>query len=214
MEELKAALFDMDGVIVDTEPIYDLFWEKAGERYNAGISNFASAIKGVTLPNIIEKYFSACSPELIRQLIGEVDHYESVMPLPQVPGSVNFLRLLQGRGVKMGLVTSSGREKVERTIALYHLEEIFGSVVASDRIAEGKPNPLCYLLAARDLEVDPANCIVFEDSYNGIRAGNAAGMRVIGLSTTNPAESIAAMTHDVIPNFEGVTAERYAAWCK
>ena len=214
MEELKAALFDMDGVIVDTEPIYDLFWEKAGKRYNAGIDNFASAIKGTTLPNIIEKYFSTCPPEIIKQLISEVDHYESVMPLPPIPGAIAFLRLLHGRGVKMGLVTSSGPEKVERAIAMYHLENVFGTIVASNRIAEGKPNPLCYLLAARDLNADPANCIVFEDSFNGIRAGNAAGMRVIGLSTTNSAESIAAMVHEVIPDFKGITEERYVAWCK
>ncbi|MDR2496106.1 MAG: HAD family phosphatase [Tannerellaceae bacterium] len=214
MKEFKAALFDMDGVIVDTEPIYDLFWEQAGERYHAGVDNFASVIKGVTMPNIIAKYFSKCSTEEIERLISEVEHYEAIMPLPPVAGAMAFLRLLHEQGVRMGLVTSSGRDKVDRAIALYKLEGVFGTIVAADRIAEGKPNPLCYLLAARDLDVAPADCIVFEDSFNGIRAGNAAGMRVVGLSTTNPAEAIADMVYDVIPDFEEITTERYAEWCK
>ncbi|MDR2498955.1 MAG: HAD family phosphatase [Tannerellaceae bacterium] len=213
MKELKAALFDMDGVILDTEPIYDLFWEKAGERYHAGLDNFASAVKGITMPNIIDKYFSKCSPDDIQQLMSEVDDYEATMPLPPVPGAMAFLRILHEQGVRMGLVTSSGRDKVDRAIAQYKLEEVFGTIVAADRIAEGKPNPLCYLLAARDLDVAPADCIVFEDSFNGIRAGNAAGMRVIGLSTTNPPEAIASMVHDVIPDFEAITLARYAEWC-
>ena len=79
-------------------------------------------------------------------------------------------------------------------------------------ITQGKPDPMCYLLAAKDLNVSPEDCIVFEDSFNGIQSGKDAGMRVIGLSTTNPAESLRDKVYEVIPNFEKVTFEDYLRW--
>lgn len=112
----------------------------------------------------------------------------------------------------MGLVTSSDNAKVERAFKLHHLENIFDTVVTADRITKGKPDPMCYLLAADDLHVSPADCLVFEDSFAGIQAGTAAGMRVIGLSTTNPEESLKDKVYEVIPNFEKVTFEDYLKW--
>ena len=68
MKQLKTALFDFDGVVVDTEPIYDLFWNDAAKRYGLGIDNFADIIKGTTLPYILEKYFSGYTEEF-RQMV-------------------------------------------------------------------------------------------------------------------------------------------------
>lgn len=210
--KLKTALFDFDGVIVDTEPIYDIFWNEAGERYGTGIDNFAAVIKGTTLPYIMEKYFSDRPEEFRQMVIKESTEYESTMPLPAMPGSLEFLHLLKEQGVQMGLVTSSDNSKVERAFKLHHLENIFDTVVTADRITKGKPDPMCYLLAADDLGVSPADCLVFEDSFAGIQAGTAAGMRVIGLSTTNPEESLKDKVYEVIPNFEKVTFEDYLKW--
>lgn len=210
--ELKTALFDFDGVIVDTEPIYDIFWNEAGIRYETGIDNFAAVIKGTTLPYIIEKYFSDRTEEFRRMVVKESTEYESTMPLPTMPGSIEFLHLLKEKGVQMGLVTSSDNSKVERAFKLHHLDNLFDTVVTADRITKGKPDPMCYLLAANDLGVSPADCLVFEDSFAGIQAGTAAGMRVIGLSTTNPAESLKDKVYEVIPNFEKITFEDYQKW--
>ena len=93
--KLKTALFDFDGVLVDTEPIYDIFWNEAGERYGTGIDNFAAVIKGTTLPYIIEKYFSDRTEEFRQMIIKESTEYESTMPLPAMPGSLEFLHLLK-----------------------------------------------------------------------------------------------------------------------
>lgn len=214
MKQMKTALFDFDGVIVDTEPIYDIFWNEASIRYHIGIDNFAYVIKGTTLPDIIEKYFSDRPEEEIRKLINESIAYEAVMPLPTMPGTVEFLHLLKTNGVKMGLVTSSDKAKIDRAFALYDLESLFDSIVTSDRITKGKPDPMCYLLAAADMKVSPADCIVFEDSFNGIRAASSAGMRVIGLSTTNPAEALEGKVFQIIPNFCHITFEQYLEWAK
>lgn len=212
MKQLKTALFDFDGVVVDTEPIYDLFWNEAAKRYGLGIENFAEIIKGTTLPYIMEKYFSGYSEEFQKMVIKESTDYERTMPLPPMPGSIEFIRMLKEHGVQIGLVTSSDDSKVRRAFGLLHLEDTFDTVVTADRITRGKPDPMCYLLAADDLNIAPEHCIVFEDSFYGIQAGTEAGMRVIGLSTTNPAESLKDKVYEVIPNFEKVTFEDYLRW--
>lgn len=208
----KTALFDFDGVIVDTEPLYDLFWDEAGVRYETGIDHFAAVIKGTTLPYIMEKYFSDRTEEFRQMVIKESTEYESTMPLPAMPGSIEFLHLLKENGVQIGLVTSSDNAKVTRAFKMHRLENLFDTVVTADRITKGKPDPMCYLLAATDLNVSPSDCLVFEDSFAGIQAGTAAGMRVIGLSTTNPEESLKDKVYEVIPNFEKITFEDYLKW--
>jgi HAD superfamily hydrolase (TIGR01509 family) len=150
----------------------------------------------------------------VEQLTSEAIAYEQTMSLPAMPGSFEFVRLLKANGVRMGLVTSSDLAKVERAIAQYHLEGIFETLVTSDRISRGKPDPMCYLLAASDFQVLPADCLVFEDSYNGIKAGTSAGMRVIGLCTTNPAETLVDKVYRVIPDFRGITFEDFLEWSK
>ena len=123
-----------------------------------------------------------------------------------------IIRMLKEHGVQIGLVTSSDNAKVKRAFGLLHLDNLFDTLVTADRITQGKPDPMCYLLAAKDLNVSPEDCIVFEDSFNGIQSGKDAGMRVIGLSTTNPAESLRDKVYEVIPNFEKVTFEDYLRW--
>ena len=182
---MKTAFFDFDGVIVDTEPIYDIYWNEAGERYGTGIPNFASYIKGTTLPYILDKFFSDRSEEFKEMVTRESMEFEQQMPFPPVPGAMEFIHLLKSKGVKVGLVTSSDDVKLKRAFSLLQLDGLFDTVVSADRITKGKPDPMCYLLAASDLNVSPADCLVFEDSFAGVQAGTSAGMRVIGLCTTN-----------------------------
>lgn len=209
---MKTVLFDFDGVLVDTEPIYDIFWNEAGKRYNIGIDNFADVIKGTTLPDIITNHFNDRSEKEKQTIIRESTEYERNMPLPAMPGSMEFLFLLKKHDVTMGLVTSSDMEKIKRAITLYKLDDIFNTIVTSDRITKGKPDPMCYSLAASDLNVSPSDCLVFEDSFAGIQSATKAGMRVIALSTTNSAESLANKAYKVIPNFEGITFEQFLQW--
>lgn len=212
MERIKTALFDFDGVVVDTEPIYDIFWDAAAEKYKLGIDHFAQQIKGTTLPFIMEKYFSGFPEETRRQIINESAEYEKDMPFPPMPGSLEFIRMLKDKHVTIGLVTSSDQAKVERAFDELSLRGVFDTVVTADRITRGKPDPMCYLLAASDLQVQPADCLVFEDSFAGIEAGRKAGMRVIGLSTTNPEEALRDKVYRVIPDFRAVSFEDYLSW--
>ena len=210
----KIALFDFDGVIADTEPLYDIFWNDASIRYNVGIDNFAAVIKGTIMPNIMKQYFSSYSPEMQAQLLRESADFEEDMSFPLIKGSIAFVQLLKAQGVLVGLVTSSHGSKIEKAIKALNIPGLFDTIVTADQITEGKPNPMCYLLAAKNLNVAPEDCIVFEDSFAGIQAGTDAGMRVIGVSSTNSEDKLKDKVHAVIENFEGLTWDKYMHYAK
>lgn len=213
-QKLKVALFDFDGVVVDTEPIYDIYWNEAGIRYGLEINDFATHIKGTTLPYILEKFFSGYTDEFKEKITRESMEFEQQMPFPPVLGAMEFIHLLKDNGIQIGLVTSSDDVKLKRAFTMLGLHDLFDTVVSGDSITRGKPDPMCYLLAASNLNVSPSECLVFEDSFAGIQSGTNAGMRVIGVSTTNPAESLAERVYKVIPDFKDVTFETYREWSK
>ena len=196
-----AFLFDLDGVIIDTEPQYDIFWKATAEKYQLGIENFEKIIKGTILPNILSRYFSNFSEKTQQEITVANQTFELEMDIVPVAGALVFLEDAKKAGIPMGLVTSSDDRKIEHVFSRLPVRQYFDSIVSADRITRGKPDPMCYLLAAQDLGVAPENCYVFEDSFNGIKSGNAAGMKVIGLSTTNSAGSIAKDCIKVIPDF-------------
>lgn len=207
MSKITTVLFDFDGVIADTEKLYDIFWNGVADRRNFGVDNFASRIKGRTLPSIFDQYIPNASQEERNSILKECDEFEEVMDFEEVAGSLAFVAELKKRGYKVGMVTSSGDVKMARAFRKMNLAPLFDTLVTANRITQGKPHPMGYLLAAEDLGAKPEECVVFEDAFSGIQAGTAAGMRVIGLSTTNPKESLEDKVHGVIPNFidiEGV----------
>jgi HAD superfamily hydrolase (TIGR01509 family) len=202
MKENIAFLFDLDGVIIDTEPQYDIFWKATAEKYRLGIENFEKIVKGIPVVRIISNYFSHL-PEAERKKVETANHlFDLQMNIFPVPGVLDLLAELHKADCPTGLVTSSDNKKLEYVFSQLPIRTYFDTLVSSDRITEGKPHPMCYLLAAQDLNIIPRNCFVFEDSFNGIRAGNAAGMSVIGLSTTHPAENIQNECIQVIPDFQ------------
>jgi HAD superfamily hydrolase (TIGR01509 family) len=204
-----AFLFDLDGVIIDTEPQYDQFWSKVGIDYNLGIEDFEDVIKGTTMPYIFSNYFPHFTEEEKNELSAANYAFEIQMEIIVVPGALEYLIETKKAGIKTGLVTSSDDAKLEYVFRQLPIRQYFDTVVSADRISRGKPDPMCYLLAAKDLNVLPGNCFVFEDSFPGIASGNAAGMRVIGLTTTNPAESIRDKVWKAIPDFVGLMPSDY-----
>ena len=202
---IRAVLFDFDGVIANTEPLYDLFWNEAADRYHIGIPHFASRIKGTIMPHILSTYFSNHSEEDRQRLQQECDEFEEKMDYTEIPGAKAFIHELQVQDILMALVTSSKQSKIERALKELSLEQTFDTIVTADRITKGKPDPYCYQLAAKELNISPNECLVLEDSLAGIAAGTAAGMKVIGLSTTLPADRLVDKVHRIIPDFTTVT---------
>lgn len=197
----QTALFDFDGVVADTEPLYDIFWGRIGEKYELNIPDFASKIKGTTLDAIFRIYFADCPQDELDKIAQGLLEFEERMEFPEIPGAIGFIRDLKRRGIKVGLVTSSPSSKMKVALKKMNIEGVFDTIVTANRITRGKPDPMCYLLAAEDLAAKPEECVVFEDSFMGIQAGTAAGMRVIGLATTNPAELIRDRVYAVVPDF-------------
>lgn len=209
---IKTLLFDFDGVIADTEPIYDQFWNETAQRYNLGIPNFAAKIKGTIMPNIMKTYFSHYSPEQCARLQKECDDFEDTITYSEIPGALRFIEMVKQKGMLIGLVTSSTDRKIKKALPELKLENAFDTIVTADQIIEGKPSPQCYLLAAQKLQTNPSQCLVFEDSFAGIEAGQHAGMKVIALSTTNSAKSLQEKNDIIIPNFQNITWEDMQPW--
>lgn len=203
--EKFCVLFDMDGVMIDTEAQYDEFWAQANIKYNIGIPDIAQRVKGFTLPSVISTYFSDRTEEVKQAVANELIECERNMHFPDVNGASEFVQSLKDAGIKIALVTSSLNTKMEAVYRKKHFDKVFDAVVTADDITIGKPDPMCYLLAAKRLGYSPENCFVMEDALSGIAAGNAAGMKVIGLSTTNPAHVIEDKVLRVIPDFANFT---------
>ena len=207
-EKPIVALFDFDGVVVDTEPQYTLFWDEKGKKYHPEIPNFGHHIKGQTLIQIYKQFFrepEGLQDEITRQLLD----YELTMHFEYIDGVVDFMKELREKGVKLAIVTSSNDAKMANAYREHpELKTMVDFIVTADRVTHSKPHPECFLLGAEMLGVEKDNCIVFEDSFHGIEAGNRAGMKVIGLATTNSAEAIADKCALVIPDFTDFTFEK------
>ena len=203
-KDIRAVLFDLDGVLVDTEGIYTRFWDDVERIYPTGVPNFATAIKGTTLTDILDRYFpDAEVQDKIHELL---KRQEREMVYEPFDGVIPMLRELRRRGVRTAIVTSSNRRKMASLFsAIPELETLADTIVTDEDVTESKPSPQGYLLAASRLGIEPEHCAVVEDSLAGLRAGRAAEALVIGISTTNAEEKIRPLSDVVLPSAALVT---------
>lgn len=210
MSELKACLFDLDGVIVDTARFHYIAWrelanglgfeltEKQNEQLK-GISRIRSLdiilrIGNVELDDKTKAELAAKKNERYLELCREMTP-EDVLPGVQV-----FLDSLIHEKIKIGLGSAS---KNARLILDYiGMTHYFAAIIDGNRITKGKPDPETFLLGAEDLKIKPANSLVFEDAVAGIQAAKAGGMKAIGVGGST--ELKAAGADMVIPGFQDI----------
>lgn len=186
----EAVLFDLDGVIVDTEGQYTQFWKEVGKRNFPHIPDFATRIKGNTLTLIFDQYYAG-DAEAQQRVTNELNAFEKAMDYPFVEGALAFVEELRAAGVKTAVVTSSNRQKMENIYARYpQFRTLFTEIFTAENATRSKPAPDCYVNAARALGVDCSQCYVFEDSLSGLRAGLDSGATVVALTTTNSPEAV------------------------
>lgn len=203
-----AALFDFDGVIMDTESQYTLFWDEKGRIHHPEIPNFGHHIKGQTLTQLYEKYFLHPSG-LQDQITAELNEFETKMEFQYIPGVVEFMNELRSNGIKIAIVTSSNNLKMANAYRAHpELKNMVDCILTADMFTRSKPHPECFLLGAKMFDTEIDNCIVFEDSFHGLEAGKRAGMKVIGLSTTNEVSTIKDKATLVIPDFQDFSVEK------
>ena len=207
-----AALFDFDGVVMDTETQYTVYWDEVGRQYHPELPHFGALIKGQTLTQIYDKYFAGMTEEQSKITAG-LNRFEREMIFEYIDGVVDFMKDLHAHGVKMAIVTSSNELKLANVYAAHpELKEgLVDRILTAEMFTRSKPAPDCFLLGAEVFGTVPQNCVVFEDSFHGLEAGNAAGMTVIGLSTTNTAEAIKDKCKLSIPDFVGFNYEKMIA---
>lgn len=183
-------LFDLDGVLIDSEKEYSRIWRTVNQIYPSGTESIESVIKGCTLDKILDDYYP--DPVIRERVIKKLYELEQQMRYEMLPGAAQMLGDLKAKGIPSALVTSSNDVKMKHLDEeLPELRNSFDFIVTADLISASKPDPEGYLLAARKLGVNPVKCVVFEDSLQGVKAGKNAGAFVVGMAGTLPAETIA-----------------------
>ena len=209
MEQLKAALFDLDGVVFDTEPQYTVFWGSQCRLYHPEHPGLEHEIKGSTLTQIYNRWFSGTLTGERDVITERLNAFEAQMTFEYIAGFEALIADLHAHGVKTAVVTSSNVPKMESVYrAQPQFKTLFDVILTSEDFEYSKPHPDCYLKGAARFSISPAACVVFEDSFNGLKSGRAAGMRVVGLATTNAAEAIAPFSDIQITDFQGVSYDK------
>ncbi len=204
-----AFLFDMDGVLIDSNPYHKIalkqFCKKHG--YDLDEEQLREKIYGRTNRDWIVNVFGNLSEEQLRAYADEKEklfrqlYAHDVQPLK---GLIPFLDLLNKNSFKRAIGTSAPRANVDFTLSSTGMTPYFDTILDESFVTKGKPDPEIYLKAAAALGFDPANCIVLEDSLSGVAAGKAAGCKVVGISTTHTVQELAESDF-VMADFEGIT---------
>ncbi|MCD8202203.1 MAG: HAD family hydrolase [Prevotella sp.] len=201
---IGAALFDLDGVVFDTESQYTIFWGGQCRHYHPERPGLEKEIKGQTLVQIFDRYFADLKAEQ-EEIVRRLNKFEQQMTFGYIKGFEQFIKSLRENGVKTAVITSSNQMKMSAVYAAHpEMKELFDEILTSEDFEKSKPDPDCYIKGAEKFGMARERCIVFEDSFNGLKSGRAAGMKVVGLATTNPAAAIREYSDYVIPDFEGL----------
>lgn len=213
--ELPAAvIFDMDGVLVDSNPFH---LEKWIDFLNERQIPFDQA----TLPQLILgkrndtlfRHFLGpdLSPEETRRLSEEIEAiFRKVFKAhaKPLPGLDRLIRECHEAGVPMAVASSAMKKNVDFVVDALGYHEYFGVVVTGDEVTHPKPDPEIYLKAARHLEVEPAQAVAFEDSYVGVGAAKNAGMKCVAVASSFPIEELRRLADLAVPSFEAVSLDK------
>jgi HAD superfamily hydrolase (TIGR01509 family) len=208
---IEAVVFDLDGVIVDSEQVWDDVREQlAKERGGRWHEGAQTAMMGMSSPEWsaymhdeigLEESPEEINDEVVRRLLAR---YRERLPL--VEGAADAVSRLAPH-FSLAVASSSNRPVIEQVLEQARIAELFAVTVSSEEVAAGKPEPDVYLEAARRLRIDPQHCTAIEDSSNGLRAAHAAGMRVLALPNAHypPAPDALALADAVLSSPDELT---------
>lgn len=211
------AIFDWDGVVIDSSAQHERSWEllaaEIGKALPPGHFKRGFGKKNqLIIPEILAwsddpeeiERLGDRKEELYRELVGQGG-------MTVLPGARELLAMLKSSGIPRAVGSSTSRTNLESIFATTGLGEFFDVVVCGDDVINGKPAPDVFLKAAELLGIPPQRCIVFEDALFGIEAARRAGMKVVGVATTNPLEVL----HDAdraVDSLEEIRIEELQAW--
>ena len=213
MRLIEAAIFDLDGVLLDSEQVWDdvrrEFVTEQGGRWHAGAQRDMMGMSSTEWSRYVNRELGVDLPpeQISLQVVARLATvYRRRLPL--LPGASEAVERLSKRW-PLGLASSSNRELIDLVLSESGLASLFAVTVSSEEVPRGKPAPDVYLEAARGLGVESARCAAIEDSRNGIASAVAAGMRVIAVPNRHfpPGADALAAAALVLPSLEGLTVE-------
>ncbi len=212
-----AAIFDWDGVIIDSSRQHERSWEMlaAEERRSLPVDHFKRSF-GMKNETIIPELlgWTRDAGEIRRlslrkeALYREVIRAEGIAPLP---GVGRWLEALRGADVPCAIGSSTHRENIDCTLGVIGFRKFFRVIVSSEDVTQGKPDPEVFLLAASKLNIPPSCSVVFEDAHVGIEAAQRAGMKVVGVATTHPADSLLGADR-IVHRLDELSVSELARW--
>lgn len=210
---IDAVVFDMDGVLVDTEQVWDEVREELardwGGRWHDGAQRAMMGMSSLEWSRYMHEVIglpqtpAEIDAEVVRRLLDRYRH-----ELPVIPGAVAAVRRLAAR-FPLAVASSSNRPVIDAVLDAAGVADAFAATVSSEEVGRGKPAPDVYLKAARRLGVAAARCAAIEDSSNGMRAAHAAGMRLLAYPNLHypPAPDALALADVVLPSLDELTVE-------
>jgi len=204
-----AVVFDMDGVIVDTNPYHRTTIQQFCKKYGFQLTEeeMRNKVYGRTNREWITNLFGHLSEEQLEAYAFEKEQLfrDEYAPFIQpIKGLIEFLDLLEKNNIPRSIATSAPRANVDFVLDRTHTRKYFETILDERMVSHGKPNPEIYLKSAIALGIPNERCIVIEDSLSGVTAGKSAGSKVIGITTTHSKEELH-NTDLVINDFEGLS---------
>ncbi|MEX2232032.1 MAG: HAD family phosphatase [Cyclobacteriaceae bacterium] len=203
-----AFIFDMDGVIVDSNPFHKIALRQFCSAHGHDLTEeeLREKIYGRRNQDWLINVFGRLDPESMKRYADEKEalfrkvYDKDIKPVDGLPA---FLKKLSDLGTPLAIATSAPRANVDFTLVKTGLGRYFNTILDDTFVSKGKPHPEVYLKTAKALNYKPENCVVFEDSLAGVEAAKKAGCKVVGISTTHTREELD-QTDMVIENFDGL----------
>ncbi len=208
---IKAVLFDVNGVIVDDEPVHELAFREAVKPYGIKLSHtdYLACCAGKTDKDGFEAIANKFSKELPIQTLLRFKSQKYLKFFPKnkkaYPGVLELIETLKHE-FRLALTSSSARREVELITNSFRIRNAFEVLVSGDDVASGKPDPEPYLLTTRLLNLSPYECVVIEDSASGVASAKSAGCYCIGVSTTHTAKDLSGADM-VVYEFDKITGK-------
>lgn len=194
------AIFDMDGTLLDTERFYAEGWlvvaDYFGLERNAELPGRMSGTSWAVMPEILQKFYPGVDAEAYINKVVEYCDTKVKAQLDIMPGVIEILNYFKSSKISMAVASSSDKTVIEEKLQRVNLLQYFSAIVGGDEVINGKPDPEIFLKAAAAIRVAPEDCYVFEDSFNGVRAGHASGALTIMIpDQVQPTEEITKLCH-------------------
>lgn len=212
---IKAVIFDMDGVIIDSEPLYMEADRMVMRDYGKTISD-VELFDYIGVPNPViwkkvrEKHgLDASVQELMDKQSYYRDHLLGDGEFEPVAGIINLLEELRSKGLKIGLASSSAKKTIERVLNSLGIAEYFEAVISGEDVKNSKPAPDIFLKTAETLNIEPSKCVVIEDSAHGVNAAKRAGMYCIGFYNPNSGRQDLSPADVIVNSIEEIDIRNY-----